>query len=128
METIRKMILALCTVLGGVIIFTLLKELTPQWVFYTVLSAFSLFVLYYVSKPDKTYWYYTYVAGAVLGTGMIASRDKYFPMNKALEAIPKDAWVVNATSVSVDEYADLVHRMHERNKGLQEQSSTTPQP
>ena len=56
METIRKMILALCTVLGGVIIFTLLKELTPQWVFYTVLSAFSLFVLYYVTKPDKTYW------------------------------------------------------------------------
>jgi len=127
METIRKMILALCTVLGGVIIFTLLKELTPRWVFYTVLGAFSLFVLYYVSKPDKTYWYYTYVAGAVLGTGMIASRGKYFPMNKALEAIPKDAWVVNATSVSIDEYADLVHRMHERNKGLQEQSSTTPQ-
>ena len=126
METIRKMILALCTVLGGVIIFTLLKELTPQWVFYTVLSAFSLFVLYYVSKPDKTYWCYTYVSKGTFGIGTMQSKNKYFPMGKALSLLSDDTWIVSTTLISEEEYMKTRSRISTI-KEKKEQSSTTPQ-
>ena len=120
MKTIRKMILAFMILVGAVTAFSVLRMYAPEWMYYTVFALTLLLVLYYVSCPEKSYWYYTYHNGAKMRMGVVKSDNPQFPVIDVMDK--KDVWPISVVSISKADY----ERLRKIEKQIKEESSAEP--